>query len=944
MSSRSLPLLATLPFLLAPALGAAGLTPRLVKDINLLTLSQGSLPSDYVTVGNLVFFAADDGETGKELWRTDGTAGGTYRLTDACPGQCPSGPARFAVSDRQYFFTASDESLRRNLWVSGGTPATTFELTSAAIPPLTGNRRLWVPALGLLLFTADDGVHGPELWRSDGSPGGTYQVTDLWPGSQGSDPRAMVLFKDRVYFVADDPQKGPILWKSDGTPQGTQAVRDPVPGTANHPVPALLRVAGNTLYFVAPTPSQGVELWKSDGTTRGTVPLTDLVPGPGSPAIWDLIALGNRLLFVADDGKSGQELWATDGTQPGTKMLTHLTPADAFHGQGGDYYLSPTILGNRLLFGVDDGDHGGEIWTTDGTPAGTSLLKDVCPGRCTGAGAVWSVVGKYALFPGYNSVRGQEMWVTDGTTAGTHLLRDICRGSCSSYPFLPFTTGSQAFFVTSDPFSPSNLTQRLWRTDGTSRGTFQVATARSLQGSGGAGFGGAVLGNTLIFSAQDDAHGDELWRSDGTPQGTGLLVDINSHNPTASSVPYYLSAAGNDVFFFANDGQHGFELWKSDGTAAGTALVHEFIPGLEPGFMPFSFLAAQAGGSLFFKLVESGGDTGADGLWRTDGTDRGTVRLTNDKVWPGQICAVGNTLFFAARDDDHGTELWKSDGTPAGTVLVKDVEPGFAGSEVDNLTAFQGRLYFTARMAGHGNELWVSDGTEAGTHMVKDIAPGDGSSSPAGLLVVAGRLWFIAAPDEFHPQIWSTDGTEAGTVQAHLVPDSDGYALVTDGTRLLIHNFISSGGGALWLSDGTAAGTRSLGAIPLNPSRLGNQPVTFGGKLYFTAGTADRPFDPMLWASDGTPEGTAPVPGPNGLILLNPTYLQVFAGRLVFTTPDGGLWQSDGTSAGTVKIRDLAGPGESGIGAWELVPAGSRLFFRSFDRATGEELWTIDGP
>src|SRR5262249_39677797 len=153
---------------------------------------------------------------------------------------------------------------------------------------------------------------------------------------------------------------------------------------------------------------------------------------------------------------------------------------------------------------------------------------------------------------------------------------------------------------------------------------------------------------------------------------------------------------------------------------------------------------------------------------------------------------------------------------------------------------------------------------------------------------------------------------EAGTAQAHLVPDSDAYSLVTDGTHLLILNHPSSGDGALWLSDGTTAGTRSLGDVRLNASRLGSQPVTFGGQLYFTAGTADRPFDPVLWKSDGTSEGTAPIPGPNGLTLLSPTNLQVFAGRLVFTTPDGGLWQSDGTPAGTVKIRDLDGSNVSG--------------------------------
>ena len=939
MSPRSLPLLAALSFLLAPALGAAGLTPRLVKDINPSTRSESSLPSDYVMVGGTVFFTADDGEAGRELWRTDGTPGGTYRLTDTCVGGCSPRIRRFAVSDRQYFFTAYDESFRLNLWVSGGTPATTLKLTT--LPFSTdSDSRCWVPGLGLLLFMNADGAHGPELWRSDGTPGGTYPVTDLIPGLQGVNPRHMVAFKDRLYFVADDPQRGPILWKSDGTPQGTQAVRDPVPGSASHRAPAFLSVAGNTLYFVAPTPSQGIELWKSDGTTRGTVPLTDLVPGPGSPVFWDFMALGNRLLFVADDGKNGQELWATDGTKPGTKRLTQLTPADAFHGPGWDYYLRPTILGNRLVFGVNDGAHGGELWTTDGTPVGTALLKDVCPGSCSGASFAWGVVGKQALFPGYNSVRGQELWVTDGTTAGTHLLRDFCRGSCSSFPFLGLMAGSQAFFATLDPGSP-NSPQRLWRTDGTSQGTFQVATVQSFESLTGEGFGGTALGNTVVFSVMDDDHGDELWRSDGTVQGTGLLADINTGNLGGSN-PYHLSAAGSSMFFFADDGLHGYELWKSDGTETGTMLVHEFTPGPQPRYGPSGFRAAQAGGSLFFILIEDGVETA---LWRSNGTDAGTVQLTTGTIRApsdSELLGVGDTLFFVAADDAHGIELWKSDGTPAGTALVKDIAPGDDESFPGHLTAFQGRLYFTASTPDQGTELWVSDGTEAGTHIVKDIAPGALGSNPAGLTVAAGRLWLTATSDGANYQIWSTDGTAAGTVPANLVPDfpPDSLNLASDGTRLLIAGFSPAGDPILWLSDGTAAGTRQLGAIRLNTWLPGNNPVTLGGELYFTAGA----FDPVLWKSDGTPEGTAPFLGPNGLTILNPTYLQVFGGLLVFTTPDASLWQSDGTAAGTVKLRGLAAPGEEGVGGWALVRAGSRLFFRSSDRTTGEELWAVDGP
>src|SRR5947199_4807827 len=90
--------------LLAGPLGAAGLTPRLVKDINTSFASTGSNPSDYITVGGTAFFTADDGDTGMELWRTDGTAQGTYRLTDICPGACSSYPGYYAVTAHLYFF------------------------------------------------------------------------------------------------------------------------------------------------------------------------------------------------------------------------------------------------------------------------------------------------------------------------------------------------------------------------------------------------------------------------------------------------------------------------------------------------------------------------------------------------------------------------------------------------------------------------------------------------------------------------------------------------------------------------------------------------------------------------------------------------------------------------------------------------------------------------
>ena len=302
MRSRSLSVLAVL--LLTGPLAGAELVPRLVKDINTIPQAANSLPSDDVTVGGVTFFAADDGDTGRELWRTDGTPGGTYRLTDACPGGVLPQPD-ILFHRRQYLFLpclrhqrgSQPVGERRHSGhhlqahhrlhpVAGPQPAPM--VAASGSPPLRRRRR--------------DPWQGALAQRR--TPGGTYQVADLWPGPQESRPRNMVVFKDRVYFTADDGQRGPALWKSDGTPQGTQAVRDPVPGSASHAAPEFLRVAGGNL-FVAPTPARGVQLWRSDGTTRGTAPLTDLRPNGG--AFLDFAVFGNRLLFVADDGRSGQE-------------------------------------------------------------------------------------------------------------------------------------------------------------------------------------------------------------------------------------------------------------------------------------------------------------------------------------------------------------------------------------------------------------------------------------------------------------------------------------------------------------------------------------------------------------------------------------------------------------------------------------------------------------
>ena len=211
---------------LGVASGAA-LDAHLVKDVNPIPRAQGSNPQGAVTAGGLAFFVGDDGETGRELWRTDGTAAGTFQLTDACPGVCSGNPVVMARAGRSVFFHAFGQGFSTvDLWVTDGSTAGTVRLARSLLLTASGGRSLWMASQGLLYFTANDLVHGAELWRSDGTPAGTHQVTELRPGFAGSDPAELTELAGRLYFRADDGVLGPALWTSDGTAAGTRLVRD----------------------------------------------------------------------------------------------------------------------------------------------------------------------------------------------------------------------------------------------------------------------------------------------------------------------------------------------------------------------------------------------------------------------------------------------------------------------------------------------------------------------------------------------------------------------------------------------------------------------------------------------------------------------------------------------------------------------------------------------
>ncbi|MCG8385954.1 MAG: hypothetical protein MJA30_10460, partial [Cytophagales bacterium] len=207
------------------------LTAAQAQLTKITNFSGSQLASNSVTqVGDRIFFEADDGVAGSELWVYDATTGSVEMITDLNP--------------------------------SGG-------ISTGGNIIAFGNG---------VLFRGTDGVSAQELFFSDGTPGGTQLVKDINP-SGGSFPEDFIEFKGEMYFSANDGTNGKELWKTDGTTAGTVLVKDINPGIGTGMEANTGKMFGQNgtyLFFRANDGTHGSELWISDGTTVGTRMVADL--------------------------------------------------------------------------------------------------------------------------------------------------------------------------------------------------------------------------------------------------------------------------------------------------------------------------------------------------------------------------------------------------------------------------------------------------------------------------------------------------------------------------------------------------------------------------------------------------------------------------------------------------------------------------------------------
>ena len=765
--------------------------PFMVADINSQSDSHlSSNPRNFVSAGALVYFTAATGlgpvDIAQQLWRTDGTAAGTFAITDfpVRPGFTLDLESMTAVGNRLFFIIDTTQ-----LWVTEGSIGSTRLLHTFE----QEFNYSMIEYRGQLYFVARTSGTGRELWRSDGTPEGTSIVVDLVPGySDGVLQWPMHVSANGLYFVSSDRNFGNTigaeLWITDGTADGTHLVADLWPGELGSYPSDFVEVGNKTLFKTHTMPI----LWATEGTAESTIALVEIEAD-------SLVSAGDYAIFFPYDEARGREPWISDGTRDGTKFLTDFNPGPASSlncfgtscrggrvaAAGGVVYFAATTAQDTDALALTDGSAGGTR-VVGGGPLG--LMSSVCD---------LVTAGDRVFFRARPSGIATSLWVSDGTPRGTIAL-PASPDESGERPCV--ASGNVLFFAGRD-----GRGSELWRSDGTVGGTAMVSDIRNPPSSSNP-VALATLGPYLLFQADDGSSGSALWRSDGTAAGTRMVKDLDT-----SSEGFHMPLHGADsyevfdgVFYFpAVDQQHGTELWRTDGTAEGTWLISDIGPGSESSY-PNKFTAHD--GALFFLAARGGAAGTSATIFRTDGTAEGTTPVFDlpQFVYEVGLASFGGYIYFAGA---HLAGLWRTDGTPAGTELI----PLDKVENIQSLTPFGDLLLFSGSALATGQELWASDGTVAGTFLVRDVNPsterGRNSSSPSNFFRAGDELYFITRTGFLSNimSLWRTDGTPDGT--RHVVTPEDFFssdiadlAVVGEGIAFSAFNFRRYGA-ELWMVD-----------------------------------------------------------------------------------------------------------------------------------------------
>lgn len=788
--------------------------------------------ANLTVVGSHIYYTALTADKGMELYRTNGTPGGTQLVKDIYPGASSSNPS------------------------------------------------LLVNVNGTLYFAATDGTSGKELWKSNGTASSTILVKDIFPKGGGSNPSHLTNVNGVLFFAANNGTNGYELWKSNGSAESTVLVRDIRTEAKVSSSPDQFMNVNGTLYFSASESATGRELYKSDGTEAGTALVKDIRAGVASSNIANVTANGNTLIFTANDGVAGDELWKSDGTAAGTLLIKDMTPGAAGSNgeQSGQHKMANfTSINGRVYYTAYDRNTY-MIWITDGTTAGTVAITPAygavneqprprfvaMNGYIFFFNSTWpeswalplmrmnpdgsDIRWIFETYIGYQQeIYSPELVVIRDKNGVNHLyhygimafsgFKLLKSGGNEDYedtyvlpdPYIPTASSTPHDFkkFKGNTYFIANPTwydnQSLWQADGND---IQELIWFSYNG------GEFAFTDNSIYAAGKDWF--ELLRSDGILYDQDYLSDDYDAPPAIN-----LTGVKSKMFFTnIND-----ELYVVDDASTQIALLRDFEDIYD--FTPI-------GSNLVFRSRNS---SNGEELWRSNGTVTGTIRyatISSDFQTPASYRPSAtiktNIHFFVANDGVHGNELWRTQGTGGTTYMVADLNPNDHlfiqdGKENDirSMYAFRDSLYVSAADNTGNWALYKTDGTAAGMRKVLNMNP------IVEMTEAGGKLYlFVLNADKL--DIYVTNGTAESTRFLFQIP-------VLMYSHAAVQNALyvrpAAGNNDVWKTDGTKCGTFAfdLGV------EAGGEIAAYKTGLIFRAFHPDKGSEPYYFDVTQLPAG-----------------------------------------------------------------------------------------
>ena len=655
---------------------------------------------------------------------------------------------------------------------------------------------------------------------------------------------------------------------------------------------------------------------------------TNKTPGPNNTTL-------NTHFFVGTTLVGGTELWKSDGTDTGTTLVKEINAVG--HSNPANF----TQVGNTVYFTADDGVNGIELWKSDAAGI-TTLVKNIHP---TGGSNPSNLLAHNSklYFIASDDTASNALWESDGTDGKT-----IKVGTFSGVANL-VAVNSSLYFTT--------FGSQLWKyDDGAALPPSHINTTNQFSSASQL----TVVGTKVYFIANSVGSGYELWASDGTDSGTARVTEIGvgTVNGLEPSYSRLFNVKEKLVFMASTVNNNILEIWTSDATNGTLKL----LVGNQPPVQVFSYYGKSqvANGDVYFAAYSNGQ------LWRTDGTALGTLAVTSKVPYLQKAMQSADGTIYVSGSGS----LWKTNGTDIGTInlatniedfaivgnlvvykeynntesLIKSIDANgnkitlFNNTGGTTLFSDFGNLYLSHN-GGSGVEPWISDGTATGTKLLSDINKTKSESSyPQDYAVMNGTLFFVANDGVNNRVLWKSDGKEAGTVSvttnAHNIRN-----LVVSGGKLYFSGTDADHGSELWVSDGTPEGTHI--AFDLYPGPRSADPyslIDVNGALYFLDDN-----NGLIWKTNGTLEGI------DFVSFISPrSNLKAAGNKFYFVANDdkgNELWVSDGTIGNTHRVKDI-NPLGSGVNSNNLQSAvllGDILYFTANDGVNGTELWKTNG-